>query len=106
MTNFPNYPNWLTTFGGFTFAIAGFALVLTFLVLLLFNFVPDLPSLLLPLQPLGVVLGAIVAGLMVLASILFLLFVLHAILVIMSYMLISFTRGTLESLLTLVHARR
>lgn len=46
-------------------------------------------------------MGAIVAGLMVLASILFLLFLLHTFLVLISYTLISLTRGTLKSLLAL-----
>ena len=106
MTNFPNYPNWLTMFGSFTFAIAGCALVLSFGLLLLVNVVPGLLSLLRPLQPVGVVLGAIVAGLMVLASILFLLFLLHTFLVLLSYTLISLTRGTLKSLLALARTGR
>jgi hypothetical protein len=106
VTNFPNYPGWVNMFGSFTFAIAGFALVLSFGFLLLLNFVPGLSSLLRPLQPVGVVLGAIVAGLMVLASILFLLFLLHTFLVLISYTLISLTRGTLKSLLALARAGR
>jgi hypothetical protein len=106
VTNFPNYPGWVNMFGSFTFAVAGFALVLSFGLLLFVNVVPGLLSLLRPLQPVGVVLGAIVAGLMVLASILFLLFLLHTILVVISYMLISITRGALESLLALIRTGR
>jgi uncharacterized membrane protein (DUF485 family) len=106
VTNFPNYPDWLNLVGAFTFAIAGCALVLSFGFLLLVNVVPGLLSLLRPLQPIGVVLGVIVAGLMVLASVLFLLFVLHAILVIISYALISLSRGTLKSLLAFARTGR
>lgn len=106
VTNFPNYPDWLNMFGSLTFAVAGCALVVTFGFLLLLNFVPGLSSLLRPLQPVGVVLAAIVASLMLLAMILFILFVLHTILVLISYTLISLTRGTLKSLLALAHSGR
>jgi hypothetical protein len=103
VTDFPNYPGWLSVFAGVTFAVAGASLILALGFLILISLVPGLSTLIQPLQPLGEVLAAIVAGLMILAIILFLLFVLHTFLVLITYALISLTRGTLKSLLALAH---
>ena len=106
VTDFPHYPNWLGVTAALTFSLAGAALLLTSGFLLLINFVPGLSALLRPLQPVGEVLSPIVAGLMIIAMILFLLFVLHAILVLITYTFISLTRGILKSILTLAHVGR
>ena len=74
VTDFPNYPGWLSVFAGVTFAVAGASLILALGFLILISLVPGLSTLIQPLQPLGEVLAAIVAGLMILAIILFLLF--------------------------------
>lgn len=106
VTDFPNYPNWLSVSVALTFSLAGAVLVLTFGFLFLIYAVSGLSALLRPLQPAGEVLSAIVAGLMIVAMILFLFFVLHAILVLITYTFISLTRGILKSILTLAHAGR
>ena len=103
VTDFPHYPGWLSVSVAVTWAVAGLSLVLALAVLLLFNLAPGLVSLVRPLQPLGEVLGALVASLMILSMILFLLFLLHVMIVLLTYTFIGFARGTLNSLLSLAH---
>ena len=68
VTDFPNYPGWLSVFAGVTFAVAGASLILALGFLILISLVPGLSALIQPLQPLGEVLAAIVAGLMILVN--------------------------------------
>jgi len=72
-------------------------------VLLLFTLFPGFSSLARPLQPLGEVLGALIAGLMILSMIFFLLFLLHVMLVLITYTFITLARGTLRSVLAFAH---
>jgi hypothetical protein len=106
VTNQPSYPPWLNLLLGVTWAIAGAIFCLAFVAALLLMFVPGLASLAQPLAPVGEVAGAIVAGVMIVAMGLFLLFFLHVMLILFAYTGISLARSTLNSLLAVTGRSR